>query len=526
MIRTHLALLIALLSLLTVCAQADVTLSGMFTDNMVLQRGTEIPIWGMAALGEEVSVSAAGQTKTATADADGKWMVRLDPIEIAEPFTVTVSGNNEITLQNVVMGEVWVCSGQSNMVWTVANSVNGAEEVANANFPMIRLCQIPRKTAIEPVDQVEAAWVECSPETVPSFSGVGYFFGRDLHQALGVPVGLISTNWGGTPAEAWTSREKMEGDPDYAEMYEWWEATIERYPEALEKYRNETLPEWEKKVEEAKAAGETPPRRPRAPAGPDYYRRPSNLFNGMIHPLIPYAIRGATWYQGEANASADGGGRTGAWQYRKLFPTMIEDWRERWGYDFPFAWVQLANFRAIEEAPGPSAWAELRESQTLTLSLPNTGQALAIDVGEEGNIHPKDKQTVGHRLALWARDEVYGEDIVSSGPMYESMTVEGNRVRLSFTSTADGLQIGVTENAPEGSPLLGFQIAGEDRQWVWADAEIDGDTVVVWSEDIAEPVAVRYAWANNPVANLYNSAGLPAVPFRTDDWPLSTQPAE
>ncbi len=518
---------VALLCLLALSAQADVTLNGMFTDNMVLQRGIELPIWGFADAGEEVIVSACGQTRTATADADGKWMVRLDPIEMEGAFAVTISGNNEIVLRNVVMGEVWICSGQSNMAWTVARSLDAEDEIAGADYPLIRLCQVPRATATEPADHVETTWVECSPGSVGNFGAVGYFFGRELHEELAVPVGLISTNWGGTPAEAWTSREKMEGDPDYAGMYEWWEAALEAYPERLEKYQNETLPAWQKQVEEAKAAGETPPRRPRAPAGPDYYRRPSNLFNGMIAPLIPYAIRGAIWYQGEANANAGGGAHTGAWHHRRLLPTMIEDWRERWGQgDFPFAWVSLANFRAVQEQPGPSAWAELRESQTLTLSLPNTGEALAIDVGEADDIHPRDKQTVGHRLALWARAEVYGQDLVHTGPTYESMRIEGDRVRLQFANVADGLRRGVTENAPYPSPLLGFQIAGKDRRWVWADAAIRDDSVVVWSDEVADPVAVRYGWADNPAVNLYNSEGLPAVPFRTDDWPLTTEPRD
>lgn len=527
MTRRRLPLLTALVPLLALSAQADVTLNGMFADNMVLQRGMELPIWGFADPGEEVTVSACGQTKSATADGEGRWRVRLDPIEMEGAFPVTISGENEIVLQNVVMGDVWICSGQSNMVWTVQNSVNGADEVANANFPLIRLCQVKRATATEPADQVEAGWVECSPETVGPFSAVGYFFGRELHQELGVPVGLISSNWGGTPAEAWISAEKIETDPAYADVYEWWANAIELHPERMETYQNETLPQWRAKWEAAKAAGEEPlPRRPQAPPGPDHYRRPSNLFNAMIHPLIPYAIRGAIWYQGEANGGPSGGGRSSAWQYRHLFPAMIEDWRERWGQgDFPFGWVQLANYRAIAEQPEESTWAEVRESQTLTLSLPNTGQALAIDVGEAGNIHPKDKQTVGHRLALWALDEVYGRDVVSEGPMYESMTVEDGRVRLRFAGVAGGLRTRVTENAPDAGTLMGFQIAGDDRRWVWANAQIDGDTVVVWSDEVAEPVAVRYGWANNPVVNLYNSAGLPAVPFRTDTWPLSTEPA-
>ncbi len=525
MTRTGTTIVVVFLALTVLCAQADVTLNGMFTDNMVLQHGMEVPVWGFADPGEEVAVSACGQTKTAIADDDGTWMVRLDPFQVEGPFEVTITGNNEIVLHNVVMGDVWLCSGQSNMVWSVSRSLNADDEIANADFPRIRLCQVSRATATEPTDEISAKWAETSPKTVGTFSGVGYFFGRELHRELGVPIGLISSNWGGTPAEAWTSVERIEDDPAYAEVFEWWAEALEAYPEAIETYRNETLPAWKKKVEAAKEAGEDLPRRPRAPAGPDSAKRPGNLFNAMIHPMIPFAMTGAIWYQGEANANAGRGGRSGAWQYRRLFPTMIQDWREQWGQgNFPFAWVQLANYRPVQEQPGPSAWAEIRESQTLTLSLPNTGQALAIDCGEAHSIHPRDKQTVGHRLALWALDEVYGHDVVSRGPMYQSMEIEGSDVRLRFSNVDGGLRRGVTENAPYPTPLVGFQIAGDDRQWVWADAQIQGDTVLVHSHEIDDPIAVRYAWSTNPIANLYNDAGLPAVPFRTDDWPLTSQP--
>lgn len=504
-------------------AWPEVALNGMFGDNMVLQREMQVPIWGTAAPGEQVTVTACGQTKTTTAGTDGKWMVRLDPIETAASFTVTVTGENQIVLENVIMGDVWICSGQSNMVWPVGKSNNASEEIATADYPLIRLCQVKRATSPEPTDYIEAPWQPCSPQTVSGFSAIGFFFGREIHEQIGVPIGLISTNWGGTPVEAWTSREKLETIKGFEPVFERWQRYIEAYPAAMEKYRNETLPAWQRQVEEARAAGKQPPRRPYPPLGPDAPQRPSNLFNAMIYPMIPYAIKGVIWYQGEANART---GAQGAWMYRKLFPAMIEDWRERWGQgDFPFGWIQLANYRATPEQPGPSAWAELRESQTLTLSLPNTGQALAIDSGEAGNIHPRDKQTPAHRLALWARARVYGErDLPYSGPMYESMQVEGRYIRLRFRHVYGRLRRMVTENAPYPSPLQGFQIAGADRRWVWAQARIERDIIVVWSDEVAHPVAVRYGWADNPIANLYNLAGLPAVPFRTDRWRLSTQP--
>lgn len=525
--RTLLLLATLLLGGTMVAVGADVTLNGLFTDNMVLQRGIEVPVWGFAEPGEELTVLAAGQSVSATADADGRWRVRLDPVEVEGPFEMTVRGRNEIVLRNVVMGEVWICSGQSNMAWPVSRSLNAEDEIATAELPLIRLCQVQRTTATEPAEQVAANWVECSPETVGAFSAVAYFFGRRLHEELGVPVGLINTSWGGTPAEAWTSADRLLELEFMAPIYEWWESAIDAHPAAMDRYHEETLPAWEARAEAAREAGETPPRRPQPPPGANHHRRPSNLFNAMIHPLIPFAVRGVIWYQGEANASGGGGGRSGAWRYRQLFPALIEDWRERWGRgDFHFGWVQLANFRAVVDEPAPSAWAELRESQSLTLALPKTGMALAIDCGEADDIHPRDKQTVGERLALWALDDVHGLALVSQGPIYSAMEIEGPRLRLTFGSVEGGLEIRATENVPGGGGLRGFQVAGEDRQWHWAEAELDADTVLVWAGAVGQPVAVRYAWADNPVANLYNHAGLPAVPFRTDDWPLSTEPGE
>ncbi len=514
-----------LLALALVCpGRAAVELNGMFGDNMVLQRDAEVPIWGTAAAGERIIVRVPGQRATTVAADDGRWMIRLDPIEADGPFEVRVDGENRIELSNVLLGDVWICSGQSNMVWPVNRSRNAESEIASADSPLIRLCQIRRATAEEPLRDVAATWSICSPETVGGFSAVAYFFGRAIHEATGVPIGLVSTNWGGTPVEAWMSTEALEALDVGRAILASWDERLAAYPAALEKYQNETLRAWEAKVAEAREAGQTPPARPRAPAGPTSPVRPGNLFNAMVHPIIPFAMTGAIWYQGEANAHDR---VNGAWAYRTLFPAMIRDWRKRWGQgDFPFAWVSLANFRAVPEEPGDSAWAELREAQTKALSLPNTGQALAIDVGEADNIHPRDKQTVGRRLALWALATVYEQDCVWQGPSFREMKIERRRIRLSVDHVDGGLRRGVTTNAPYPSPLLGFQIAGANRRWVWADARIEGDTVVVWSDEVDEPVAVRYAWADNPACNLYNDAGLPAVPFRTDDWPLSSQPTE
>ncbi|MCD6361542.1 MAG: hypothetical protein J7M38_11860 [Armatimonadetes bacterium] len=302
-------------------------------------------------------------------------------------------------------------------------------------------------------------------------------------------------------------------------IFDSWKKHLEAHPAAIEKYNNETLPAWKKKCEAARAAGERPPRRPRGPMGPNDPHRPGNLFNGMINPIIPMAIKGAIWYQGESNA-----GR--AWEYRTLLPTMIEDWRERWGQgDFPFGIVQLANFQAVQTGPEDSAWAELREAQALTaFNDPHNGLACIIDAGLADNIHPTNKQAVGDRLALWALARVYGRDIVYSGPVYRSMEIDHRKIRLHFDHVGSGLCRRVTDNAPYPSPLVGFTIAGTDRKFVAAEAWIEGDTVVVRNREVRHPVAVRYGWANNPVCNLYNREGLPAVPFRTDHWPGVTWP--
>jgi len=335
---------------------------------------------------------------------------------------------------------------------------------------------------------------------------VAYFFGRELHKELNVPVGLIHTSWGGTPAEAWTRREVLEADADFAPILKRYDDAVAKYPQAMEQYKQK-LAEWKQAVEKAKAEGKKPPRRPRAPFGPGNPHAPAGLYNAMIAPLIPYGIQGAIWYQGESNA-----GR--AYQYRTLFPAMIKNWRDDWGRGkFSFLFVQLANFMKTKPEPDESAWAELREAQSMTLALPNTGMAVIIDIGDAVDIHPKNKQDVGKRLALWPLAGIYGKKLVYSGPIYKSMKADGNSIILSFDHAGGGLV------AKGDGQLKGFSIAGADRKFVWADAKIEGNTVVVSSEKVSDPVAVRYAWADNPVCNLYNKEGLPATPFRTDDWP-------
>ncbi|MEN6301608.1 MAG: sialate O-acetylesterase [Armatimonadia bacterium] len=509
-----------LVLVLVTAAHADVKLPALVGDNMVLQQQKALKIWGTADPAEKVTVAFNGQTVEATADAQGAWLATLKPIAAGGPFEMTITGKNTITLKNILIGEVWVCSGQSNMQMTVQSSARAPEEIAAANYPQIRLFRVPNKTAVEPQTDVVSQWQECSPATVPSFSAAGYFFGRDLHQALKVPVGLINSSWGGTAAEAWTTVPSLKADPEYQTMFERWDKMIADYPANMEKWKaavekwKADVEAWNAACEKAKAENQPlPPKpvQPRGPNGPESPNRPGNLYNGMINPLINFAIRGAIWYQGEANA-----GR--AYQYRKLMPLMITDWRTKWGYDFPFYQVNLANYMARKDQPGDSAWAELREAQTMTAALPNNGQAVIIDVGLADNIHPTDKQTVGNRLAVLALAKTYGKGNEWSGPMYDKMAVENGKIRLTFTH-ADGMA------TKDGGPVKGFAIAGEDKKFVWAEAKIDGKSIVVSSPEVAAPVAVRYAWADNPDTNLYNAAGLPAVPFRTDDWPGCTATA-
>jgi sialate O-acetylesterase len=433
-------------------------------------------------------------------------MVKIQPPKPGGPYEIGIKGNNTITLKNILIGEVWVCSGQSNMQWSVRQAANPEQEIAAAGYPKIRLFTVTRKVADKPQSDCEGSWITCSPETVPSFSAVGYFFGQELHQQLDVPVGLIHTSWGGTPAEAWTRRGVLESEPDCIPILQRFDEAMAKYPEAKKKY-DESMIEWKEAVKKAKAEGKNQPRRPRPPFGPGNPHSPAGLYNAMIAPLIPYGIRGAIWYQGESNASR-------AYQYRKLFPAMITNWRQDWGQGkFPFLFVQLANFMAVDSEPVDSAWAELREAQLMTLALPKTGMAVIIDIGEAKDIHPKNKQDVGKRLALWALAKTYRKKMVYSGPIYKSMKTEGNQITLDFEHVGGGLVAG------GGEPLKGFAVAGEDQKFVWADAKIEGDTVVISNDGVSEPIAVRYGWANNPVCNLYNEEGLPASPFRTDDWP-------
>ena len=440
---------------------AAVQLASPFGNNMVLQRDKPIPVWGTAMPGESVTVSFANQTRGTVADKGGRWRVQLDALEAsATPRTLTASGTNTVTLANVLVGEVWLCSGQSNMEWEVEDSKDAAIEIPAANYPQIRLASVAQVIGFSPAETVDVTWAECSPTSVPKFSAVAYYFAREIHRRLGVPVAVIDAAWGGTPVEAWMSLENLRSDPAFAPVFDRWGDDASK-------------------------------------------KRSTGLYNGMIHPLFPFGLRGVLWYQGEEIAPRYD-------EYRKLFPAMIREWREKFQQgDIPFYFVQLANMNRPNDPTGRQ-WAFQREAQMQGLTLPNTAAAIAIDLGEDDDIHPKNKQDVGRRLALIALARDYGVEVEYSGPVFVGMTREGSVLRLSFTH-ADGLTA-ATMPVPE------FEIAGADLQFVPANAAIDGTTVLVSAPGVSEPRHVRYAFRNNPAPSLYNAAGLPASPFRSGVW--------
>ena len=637
----------ALLALSPILAQAldegeKPFLHSLFSENTVLQRDMPVPVWGWTKPGETVTVSMEGKTASATAGADGKWLAKIGPFSAGGPFTLTVAGPQTVKVENVLIGDVWICSGQSNMEQGIGIAANPQEEIAKADYPMIHLYTVPKLISLEPRTQVNSKWLVCNPANIANggwggFSAVGYFFGRQLHLDLKVPIGLIHTSWGGTVAEAWTSGEALKTMPDFKPSVEMIEQTVGGNKGVS---ADQLLIDWYKKNDPGtEAKWEAPEFNaaawktmqlpvlweqaglpnfdgivwfrkeveiPAGSAGKDLalhlgpiddrdttffngvkigakdqynenrdYKIPGNLvkagkaviavrvldtgggggiwgkpeqmtldggenpislagpwqyqdstpfakcsqipvtnagdpnvttvlYNGMIAPLLPYGIKGAIWYQGESNA-----GR--AMQYRTLLPTMIKDWRARFGVgDFPFFIVSLASFMQVDKEPAESQWAELREAQLLTAqTLPNAGIAMAIDIGDANDIHPKNKQDVGKRLALAAEAIALGKKIEYSGPVYKSMEKKDNAIRVSFDHVGAGLDA-------KGGELKGFAIAGDDKKFVWADAKIEGDVVVLSSPKVAAPTTVRYGWGNNPICTLYNKDGLPAVPFRSD----------
>lgn len=645
------ALLISLAA--SQAAFADVRLPNVFGSHMVLQRRKPVPVWGWAEAGEKVTVTLNNQTKATKAGKDGTWRVALDAMEAGGPYQLLVKGkNNTVTFDDVLAGEVWICSGQSNMEWPLSAAANAKTEIPVANYPTIRQLLVKKAISLTPKDNIDGSWSICTPETAPQFTAVGYFFAKQLQKELNVPIGLINTSWGGTHSETWTSREAMDQNdelrlvasklpatsdeviqrgaartqalinaqqgslPTAADEQTWANATLNdsewktmnmpgdwewgglptldgvvwfrqeivipdgsnhqkmvlyidsvadndstfingqlvgstkggkarayAIPDGLLKSGrnvvairvtdtdgsgglmgrpeqlklandNLTIPlagKWKYRVASVFASSYKP--------GPNTFA--TQLFNAMINPLIPYAVEGAIWYQGESNA-----GR--AYQYRKTFPLMIQDWRRHWGYDFPFLFVQLASFNAANgDSRQGSNWAELREAQTLTLQLPNTGMAVTSDIGERNDIHPKNKLDVGNRLAAEAMRVAYGKEgekgnEPSRGPRFNKMTVAGNRVTLTFGNVGSGL---IAKD--KYGYLRGFEVAGADQKFYYAKAEIQGNSVVVHADSVATPVAVRYGWADdNGDVNLYNQENFPAIPFRTDTWKGITEAAK
>lgn len=477
-----------------------VSVPALISDHMLLQKNAPVRIWGKAAPDEAVTVRFRGQEARTSADANGRWQVFLRPMKPGSAADLTITGTNTLLVHDVLVGDVWIGSGQSNMEFPLSRADRATDEVMHAEFPQIRLFTVKRVVADQPLDDVQGHWSLCSPDEAKNFSAVLYFFGREIYQTQKIPVGLIHTSWGGTPAQSWTSAGMLKSNASLAYIQDEWTKTMDAYPAAKAKY-DEANAKYKQEAAAAKADGKPVPTAPRAPTGPGSPNTPAGLYNAMIAPLTPYAIRGALWYQGEANASKDH-----AYPYRYLFASMIEDWRQQWGEGaFPFYLVQLANFRANPY------WPLLRESQTEALNLRNTGMAVAIDVGNPTDIHPTNKQDVGHRLALWARADTYGEKIVYSGPLYRQAAMEGNAVRVYFDAVGAGLQA-------KNNALTGFAVAGADHQFYPAQAVIDGDTVVVSSDQVARPMAVRYAWQDDPAVSLFNADGLPASPFRSDLW--------
>ncbi|CAM3123632.1 sialate O-acetylesterase [Rariglobus hedericola] len=661
--------LLAVPAALTSTAFADVTLPAIFSDHAVLQKSAKVPVWGRGEPGEKISVTLGSAKASATTGDTGRWEAMLDLSRSGPgPFSLVVQGKNTLTIADVVVGEVWLASGQSNMEWTLKSTNNAAAEIAASANPLLRIFTVTKNESATPITGFNGKWVLASPETSAGLTAVGYYFGKNVQRALKAPVGVIHSSWGGTPVETWTSKEALDSDPElkagaekaesdlrtysrrlrtyvlgYPDWLEttgrkdhpysgvpssadgwkpavipgklgapgaiWLRRTVQVSPEQAGKNLSISLSEWQRGTDEVywngtlvsstsleQAAKTRGDRRHTIPAAqvtageaviairifnasgdvhvpaainlgklqagaggweqktefalpalseaekatmpvnpgsePWSWQGPSRLYNSMIHPLIPYALKGVVWYQGESNV-----GR--AYQYRTAFPLLIKDWRTRWGQgDFPFLFCQLANMTGKQPMPGDANWAELRESQSLTLAVANTGQAVLIDVGDANNVHPQNKADVGARLAAIALAQTYGQSVPFSGPVFQAAKIDGGKIRLAFKQTDGGLvakalpatysvdsATGATAPIVRNNPgaLEGFAICGADRKWVWAEAKIEGNQVIVSSAQVTAPVAVRYAWAGNPTCNLYNGAGFPASPFRTDDFPITSQ---
>ena len=518
----HSALLIPAVLCLKVPVVSGIELPAMFGRHAVLQREEAVLVWGWGKAGELVNVTFAGQSKQTTADDKGNWRVELDALKASasgQVLEVTGTESGRLRVSDLLVGEVWMASGQSNMQWALSSTERAKQDIPRADHPAIRMFLTDLVTAASPRRRVGGEWNVTTPQNAGKFSAVGYYFALKLHAEVGVPVGIIRTAWGGKPSEAFTSRETLMSKPEGRALVQKLEAETRRFDlgRAVAQYEKK-LEGWEN-IRKANRAEKDPkkrkklPRKPQKPSPPALSpKRPGAIYNGMIHPWAGYAMKGAIWYQGESNA-----GR--AKEYETIFPLLIQDWRKQWKRELPFYFVQLANFRRPTGRPGQaSSWAELQNAQRLALRLPNTGMAVINDIGAAGDIHPRNKKDVGERLARWALANEYGrKDVVVSGPLYRDFKVEGSKVRISF-EYAEGVK------TSDGGEPGRFEIAGKDQVWYWGKAVIDGEAVLVSSEEVPEPVAVRYAWASNPEgANLVNAAGLPASLFRTDSWTLSTE---
>lgn len=497
---------------------AELSVPHFFSDHMILQRERAASIWGKADAGAEVSVSFKGKSASVKAGADGKWRAQIETgAADATGAVLTISaGADKLEIKDVLVGEVWFASGQSNMFYTMNRSPEYAGLIAESKHPALRMFNAPLVTAAENQDDIEGVWQASTPETVPGFSAVAFFFARKLHLELGIPVGVIKSAWGGKPVETFTSREALNTLPGTKELVDAMLKDEAGYDQAKADAAYATkLEQW--KATMAAAKGKPDVDRRRLPKKPDAPKRPlltegkpGVLYAAMIHPFTGYTMRGAIWYQGEGNAKA------GAVPYDQTLPLMINDWRKRWADEFSFYYVQLASYRAVSTEPGtPDPWALLQDRMRLVLATtPKTGMAITNDVGEANDIHPKNKKDPGERLARWALAKDYGKELIYSGPLFKSSEVKDGAIRVTFDQSGAGLK------SRDGGVLKRFEIAGADKVWKWADAKVDGiDSVLVSSAEVKAPVAVRYAWASNPEgANLINSDGLPASVFRTDDW--------
>jgi len=489
---------------------ADVRMPAIFSDNMVLQQKTEIVVWGWASPDEKIKIKGSwsrSETKSVRADKNGKWSVKIKTSRAGGPFKLEIKGKNTICFNNIMLGEVWLCSGQSNMQLPVWQCNNAKKEIADANLPNIRLFNVKRDFTDEPKEDCVGSWAECSSETVSNFSGVAYFFGRELNQKLSVPVGLLLSCWGGTMAENWTPKKALRANSNFVPILERYQSNILCYAENKKKYDGSLIPEWKKQVKKAENKKTKLPKKPNPPIDwAHFHKKPSGLYNAMIAPIVPFTIKGVIWYQGESNSSR-------AHQYQTLFPALIKSWRDVWSQgDFPFYYVQIAPFRYTKYWED---WisCELREAQLMALSVTNTGMAVTMDIGNVEDIHPKNKLDVGKRLLLLALAKDYGyTNIIYSGPIYKSMKIEDDKIRLFFDFTGPEL-------IAKGGPLTHFTIAASDKKFVEAKAEIQGDTIIVSNPKIKKPVAVRYGWTDTAEPNLFNKKSLPASSFRTDNWP-------